>query len=341
MPNRHGSSNSYRYGFQGQEKDDEVKGEGNSINFTFRMYDPRAGRFFAVDPLTRKYPHYTPYSFSGNKVIAFLELEGLEEILFQYMDRYEYKPVFETNEDIDILKRVDNASSNFFSFFGNLYADYHNTVQSTANNTYWVISGQKNYDLHNDIIAPFGEYMDDVYDYHTETPIKKQLNDAGNSMTDLRNWEAPVALLLSHKISTYKGPNSKSLVTGIVEDRITLARSWGLAEDFVDFDKAVYTDILEDGTELVQYRLRAGTKGDYYAYPGTKPEAIGLRAKDVVETYRVIVKGDQKVVKSTHIKNKKPYYDSSGKTLNGGGLQIKSDVLKNSDNSTFELIENQ
>ncbi|MDO5981902.1 RHS repeat protein [Flavivirga spongiicola] len=79
LPNRHGSSDSYRYGFQGQEKDDEVKGEGNSLNYTFRMHDPRVGRFFAVDPLTREYPHYTPYSFSGNKVIAYGELEGLEE----------------------------------------------------------------------------------------------------------------------------------------------------------------------------------------------------------------------------------------------------------------------
>jgi RHS repeat-associated protein len=82
VPNRHGSSTSYRYGFQGQEKDDELKGEGNSLNYTFRMHDPRVGRFFAVDPLTARYPHYSPYSFSGNKVIAFVELEGLEESYF-------------------------------------------------------------------------------------------------------------------------------------------------------------------------------------------------------------------------------------------------------------------
>ncbi len=79
LPKRHGSVDSYRYGFQGQEKDDEIKGEGNSINFTFRMYDPRVGRFFAVDPLSPKYPFYTPYSFAGNKVLQFIELEGLEE----------------------------------------------------------------------------------------------------------------------------------------------------------------------------------------------------------------------------------------------------------------------
>jgi CHASE3 domain sensor protein len=39
IPGRHEASGSYRYGFQGQEKDDEIKGEGNSLNYTFRMYD--------------------------------------------------------------------------------------------------------------------------------------------------------------------------------------------------------------------------------------------------------------------------------------------------------------
>ncbi len=78
LPNRHGNSSDYRYGFQGQEKDDEIKGEGNSINYKFRMHDPRVGRFFTVDPLTRKYPWYSPYQFSGNRVIDMIELEGLE-----------------------------------------------------------------------------------------------------------------------------------------------------------------------------------------------------------------------------------------------------------------------
>ncbi len=72
-------SEDYRYGFQGQEMDDEVKGEGNSVNYKYRMHDPRVGRFFAVDPLASKYPWYTPYQFAGNKVIWATELEGLEE----------------------------------------------------------------------------------------------------------------------------------------------------------------------------------------------------------------------------------------------------------------------
>jgi RHS repeat-associated protein len=72
-------SANFRRGFQGQEHDDEVKGDGNSVNFKYRMHDPRLGRFFAVDPLVKKYPFYSAYQFSGNKVIRFIELEGLEE----------------------------------------------------------------------------------------------------------------------------------------------------------------------------------------------------------------------------------------------------------------------
>jgi uncharacterized protein (TIGR02594 family) len=73
------SKGEYRYGFQNQEKDDELKGEGNSVNYKFRMHDSRIGRFFSIDPLTKDYPWYSPYQFSGNKVIHCIELEGLEE----------------------------------------------------------------------------------------------------------------------------------------------------------------------------------------------------------------------------------------------------------------------
>ncbi|PKR80103.1 hypothetical protein CW751_11400 [Brumimicrobium salinarum] len=68
----------YRYGFQGQEMNDEVKGEGNSVNYKYRMHDPRVGRFFNVDPLASKFPHNSPYAFSENRVLDAIELEGLE-----------------------------------------------------------------------------------------------------------------------------------------------------------------------------------------------------------------------------------------------------------------------
>ena len=80
LPNRHANTSDYRYGFQGQELDNEIKGEGNSLNFKYRMHDPRVGRFFAIDPLAVQYPWNSPYAFSENQVIRYMEFEGLEKV---------------------------------------------------------------------------------------------------------------------------------------------------------------------------------------------------------------------------------------------------------------------
>jgi RHS repeat-associated protein len=83
MPGRKYSANNnlYRYGFNGKEMDNEVKGDGNQYDYGFRIYDPRLGRFLSVDPSTESYPWYTPYQFAGNKPVMFIDLDGLEEAL--------------------------------------------------------------------------------------------------------------------------------------------------------------------------------------------------------------------------------------------------------------------
>ncbi|MFY0255161.1 M15 family metallopeptidase [Chitinophaga sp. 30R24] len=45
-----GGVGGYRYGFNGQEKSDEIKGEGNSYTAQFWEYDPRIGRRWNLDP---------------------------------------------------------------------------------------------------------------------------------------------------------------------------------------------------------------------------------------------------------------------------------------------------
>jgi RHS repeat-associated protein len=78
MPGRKYSSDSYRYGFNGKENDNEVKGEGNQQDYGFRINDPRLGRFLSVDPLTDEYPELTPFQFAGNTPIQATDLDGLE-----------------------------------------------------------------------------------------------------------------------------------------------------------------------------------------------------------------------------------------------------------------------
>ncbi|WP_338356625.1 RHS repeat-associated core domain-containing protein [Yeosuana marina] len=89
----------YRFGFQGQEKDDEIKGKNNSINYKYRVHDPRLGRFFAVDPLSSKYPHNSSYAFSENTVVNAVELEGLEK-----KEVYNFNLKFPTPEELEMRK---------------------------------------------------------------------------------------------------------------------------------------------------------------------------------------------------------------------------------------------
>ncbi len=70
--------NGHRYGYNGKENDNEVKGEGNQQDYGFRIYDPRVARFLSVDPLAPDYPWYTPYQFAGNTPIQAIDLDGLE-----------------------------------------------------------------------------------------------------------------------------------------------------------------------------------------------------------------------------------------------------------------------
>ncbi len=66
----------YRYGFNGMEKDDEVKGGGNSYDFGARMYDSRLGRFLSIDPDVMKYPFMSPYVYAGNNPVFLNDIEG-------------------------------------------------------------------------------------------------------------------------------------------------------------------------------------------------------------------------------------------------------------------------
>ena len=80
MPGRTYSSSSYRYGFNGKENDNEVKGTGNQQDYGMRIYDPRIGKFLSEDPLTKDYPELTPYQFASNSPIENSDLDGAESL---------------------------------------------------------------------------------------------------------------------------------------------------------------------------------------------------------------------------------------------------------------------
>jgi RHS repeat-associated protein len=301
VPNRHGSSTAYRYGFQGQEKDDELKGEGNSLNYTFRMHDPRVGRFFAPDPLFREYPHNSVYAFSENRVIDGIELEGLE------FTRYD----LDSNDpNVQQMAKWDGVTN---------YRD------------------SKNYKLFNEtrngIIMPVVEALG------AEIGVGLLFKGLG-ALYKTYKYTKPVMVVEKAAVVVEKAAVRTTNTVTRIAGRMQLAKRWGIETAYINFKEKVYTETLKDGVELIQYRLKGaeGTKGNYFAKAGTKPEQIGLKTEDIAETYKVILKEDVKVLKSTHIKDKAPYYSPNAKTVEGGGEQIFSRDIKNS--AEFIPIEN-
>lgn len=112
MPNRsYTSSDDYRYGFNSMEKDDEIKGSGNSYDFGARIYDPRTNRWLSLDPLAREYPSLSDYSFVANNPIFYIDPTG-EKIVVPNVDDRE-----------PILKMINSKSQGVFAFneAGELY----------------------------------------------------------------------------------------------------------------------------------------------------------------------------------------------------------------------------
>ena len=71
------STNNYRYGFNGEEKLDEMVGvTGSHLDFGARIYDSRLGRWLSVDPLQADYPSASPYNFALNTPIQAYDPDG-------------------------------------------------------------------------------------------------------------------------------------------------------------------------------------------------------------------------------------------------------------------------
>lgn len=80
MPGKSISPKSYRYGFNGKERDTEWGG-GATYDYGFRVYDGRIGKFLSVDPLAREYSWNSSYAYAENQVIWAIDLDGLERLI--------------------------------------------------------------------------------------------------------------------------------------------------------------------------------------------------------------------------------------------------------------------
>ncbi|NQU32890.1 MAG: hypothetical protein HQ521_06615 [Bacteroidetes bacterium] len=76
----------YRFGFNGQEGDDEVAGKGNSYTATFWQFDSRLGRKWNMDP-RQQYP-VSPYACFSNSPIYIIDRLGDTTYYFNKSGQY-------------------------------------------------------------------------------------------------------------------------------------------------------------------------------------------------------------------------------------------------------------
>jgi RHS repeat-associated protein len=127
MPGRRFSAGgSYRYGFNGKEEDDDVKGDGNQQDYGMRIYDPRLGRFLSVDPLTEKFPWLTSYQFSENNPIRFIDLDGAE--IFDPFTRW-----FATDAAITITTQPTSVRAKVYGALTGVGGSVQGAVEGTVN----------------------------------------------------------------------------------------------------------------------------------------------------------------------------------------------------------------
>ena len=159
----------YKFGFNGKEKDDEVTGSnGVTYDYGFRIYDERIARFLSVDPLFYSYPWYSPKQFAGNNPIRYMDLDGLEnvtpEIRYGYNSSYQMEktPVYTrrqaqysyqppqlktiTNEKIELI-RAKNSPTNFDPQYNNIKGELLYEIGNALSNAMDIIKKYKSVSL--------------------------------------------------------------------------------------------------------------------------------------------------------------------------------------------------
>ena len=320
-PERHGrAGDSYSYGFQGQLHDDELNGEGNSVNYKYRMHDPRIGRFFEIDPLSDKYPHNSPYAFSENRVIDGVELEGLEYYPtgkgLVFMDMGE---LFLKAENFNYLKL--QSSSRIGTYVNHPHLKYTGAISAGKSVTPVLIKDPQVY-------GPDGSAQ--TKNQGTQRTTEQALNDNRRKTngTQFDNRQivyqnsarsatgAGVVLILNvalqiretyFSISSINEQTELSKQKTLVFNKIIKVINYGLENNFVTEEflteenfSDLFNAILDGGDGKTPQHIKELGKFLYEQYEGTLTELS--RNYDEIELDKNVQKADNVKVKSTIIR---------------------------------------
>ncbi|HQH17916.1 MAG TPA: hypothetical protein PKZ43_00040 [Bacteroidales bacterium] len=132
MPGRNVSSNEYKFGFNGQEKDDEIGGSGNYNTALYWEYDTRTGRRWNTDPIMKDWE--SPYACFSNNPIWLIDINGTDTSFADKETKAEFdKTYLEITSKIKIYSEdINNLSKNWAK---SNYEDEEIRTQITTLNT--------------------------------------------------------------------------------------------------------------------------------------------------------------------------------------------------------------
>jgi len=136
-PLSNSSAGVYRYGFNGHEKDDEIKGSGNSYDLGFRHYDVRTGRMFSIDPRSAEYPWQTTYAYHRNSPIKTIDYLGGGSD--DYVEGADGKITWRddvTSKDDEDLKGDETYRGKNYTRYENITETTYSEVKYTTKNRY-------------------------------------------------------------------------------------------------------------------------------------------------------------------------------------------------------------
>jgi RHS repeat-associated protein len=125
------ASRTYRYGFNGKEKDFETASD--NYDFGARIYDARLGRWLSLDPLMSYYAEISPFAYANCNPIFFIDPDGMRVIpksSFKKSAYYKfYKSLIKNNSVYKNLLSKYIGSENF-----NLYLEQKD--ENVPNNSF-------------------------------------------------------------------------------------------------------------------------------------------------------------------------------------------------------------
>lgn len=162
MPGRSFGTEEYKFGFNGMECDDDIKGEGNSYTTELRILDTRLGKWLSLDPMMAKFPWQSPYASMDNSPIIILDPTGGEGVdnIYAHSDGHVY------------IQRTNDPTNSYF------YLD-HNGVKDLGT----LKKGGWEEDLLIDFIFSTFNVTVSSKEYKTYTPPSTEVGPSGSTAT--------------------------------------------------------------------------------------------------------------------------------------------------------------